>query len=83
MVSAIDENIAIVSNVLTVISHIPTLAMWCIFEALFSAACLMRDGCLPGEPLPGRPMGTIFHRDIKPSNGIVPSTSVISDHATD
>ncbi|KAK3708762.1 hypothetical protein LTR37_011283 [Vermiconidia calcicola] len=48
---------------------IPSAVLWCVFEALVSVACLLRDGCLPVEARDQAWPGEIFHRDIKPSNG--------------
>jgi serine/threonine protein kinase len=55
---------------LTTSSQIPDAAMWSIFEALVSAACFLRDGCVPGGTPPVEWRGPIYHRDIKPPNGL-------------
>ncbi|KAK4543946.1 hypothetical protein LTR36_004720 [Oleoguttula mirabilis] len=47
---------------------IPASAIWCFFEALAAAACLMRDGALPGQQPPGDWEGEVVHMDIKPIN---------------
>ena len=51
------------------IRHIPTPVIWCIFEALVSVACLMRDGHIPTDMPPNGWAGSMLHRDIKPKNG--------------
>ena len=53
-------------------SPVPISVVWCVFEALASAACLMKNGDLPGENR--EDWDTIYHRDIKLLNSMSPLT---------
>jgi serine/threonine protein kinase len=48
--------------------RIPTPMLWCIFEALVSAVCLMHPGTLPIHQQGSKVWTPILHRDIKPDN---------------
>lgn len=50
--------------------HVPSHALWCIFEAMVNSICILRHGTLPGQPAPEKKEWLEFlHRDIKPLNG--------------
>ncbi|KXT01169.1 hypothetical protein AC578_625 [Pseudocercospora eumusae] len=60
------------------INHrIPVNLLWSVFEALISATCLMKNGCLPpNQALAGwTPM---LHRDIKPANIVLTPPSNVN-----
>ncbi|KAK3683279.1 hypothetical protein LTR37_020392 [Vermiconidia calcicola] len=48
--------------------HFQTRTLWCIFERLTKAVCLMTHGHLPNDPKPKHEWVPIIHRDIKPDN---------------
>jgi hypothetical protein len=48
-------------------SPVPISVIWCIFEALASAACIMKDSHLPRDENV-EDWDTIYHRDLNSLN---------------